>query len=263
MAYKCVARNIDEFLHQVTRLVGTGHYFFFSCLLGPDDDPAKLDWKIVNAWNLDLPYWKRAARHRGRAPSIHYLRFGSFYALLGTKGRGGGGEPHAFFTEYPVVDIRRYSMRCFGYSIRYPKSAKTGKRQLFVRLDDDAKAYLRTVLIRKATQPRFAERDAFEREVQSLPYQWYKPVRGQVKEIVREVNKIRRRAGLAQVRLSCVPQTMRVPRQFSSAAGVVGSSRIRERNRSGRKPERLVSAEKTVASIHQAEVQSLPSDLPR
>jgi hypothetical protein len=231
MAYHCVARNTDEFLHQLTRLVGNGHYFYFSHLLDDQHDPTRLDQKIVDQWKLDVPYWKRTAKYRRGLPSIHYLRYGRFYVLLASKGRL-DGESHPFFVEYPLMDIRRHSLHCFGYGVRYALSRATGKRQIFVRLEKEARQHLRTDLVRKCTSQRYGSRDALEEEVRTLPYQWYQPVRTQLKTILREVNKVRRRSGLSQIRFDCVPDRMRPPQRFSCADGLDGTG-----GQNDRKPE--------------------------
>ena len=214
MAYSCVARNIDEYLHQLVRLVTSKHYFYFTYLLAADADPEKVDQRIITYWKLDQPSWRRTRRSRRSAPSIHYLRFGRFYGLFATKGRTANGMPHPFFTEYSPDDIRRNALHCFGYAV---KSAcdTTSRRRTNIRLDRDARMYLREDLVRKATQPRYHLSTELESEIQQLPYQWYRPVREQVYAIVTEVNSIRRRSGLSRIRYQCIPTRIRPPQQFS------------------------------------------------
>jgi hypothetical protein len=218
--YRCEAKSVDAFLSQVVRLIGTGHYFYFQGTLKKDKDPRELDRKLIREWDLDKPSWKREARRRGAAPNIHYLRFGAHYVLMATHGKTRTGEAHRFFLEYKgqVHDIRKNALRFCGYSIRYPISKETGRRRAFVRLEKESYERLRASLLSNSIRARYREPDAFESIVRSLPFQWYKPVRHQVRVILKEVNRARRHACLPPVRLSCVPTKMRVTDVFVDRA---------------------------------------------
>lgn len=219
MAYRCEAKSVDAFLAQVGRLVGTGHYFYFAATLRADKDPQNLDRKLIARWDLDKPAWKREARRRGAAPNIHYLRYKRFYVLLATHGKGSGGVPHVFFVEYQrtLRDIRKNALRFCGYSIRYPVSKQTGNRRLFVRLGKGTYGSVRSKLMTAAIGQQYRDPDAFEGLVRSLPFQWYKPVRDQLRVILNDVNRARRRAGFEPVRLACIPSLMRVTDVFVNA----------------------------------------------
>jgi hypothetical protein len=217
--YRCEAKSIDAFLAHVVRLVGSGHYFYFVGILKNDKDPRELDRKLIREWELDKPAWKREARRRGAAPNIHYLRFGHHYVLIATHGKSRNGETHRFFLEYQgqVQDLRKNALHFCGYSIRYPISKETGRRRVFVRLDKASYERLRADLVTSSIRVRYRERDALESFVRSLGFQWYKPVRNQVRVILKEVNRARRHAGLSPVRLTCVPTKMRVTEVFVDA----------------------------------------------
>ena len=219
MAYRCEAKSVDGFLAQVGRLVGSGHYFYFAATLRADKDPQNLDRKLIDRWDLDKPAWKREARRRGAAPNIHYLRYKRFYVLLATHGKGEGGIPHPFFVEYQrtLGDIRKNALRFCGYSIRYPVSRQTGSRRLFVRLDKRTYGRIRSQLMIAAIGQRYRDPDAFESVVRDLPFQWYRPVRDQLRVILKDVNRVRRRAGFEPVRLACIPMRMRVTDVFVEA----------------------------------------------
>lgn len=217
-----VAESIDEFLAQLTRLVGNGYYFYFYGELKPGKDVLKLDATLIHLWHLDRPYWRREKRRRGRAPGIWGIRYRRRYLLISTHGTSveKKGEPHLFFREYELGktlhDIRKQSLNFCGYAIRYTLSKDTGRRRLFVRLSKQTYAKLRDDLATKAIRQRYACRDAFEDEIRSLPYQWYRPVREQLKVILKEVNRRRRYSGFEPVRLSCIPAKMRVVPSLAS-----------------------------------------------
>ena len=207
--YRCETRSTDAFLAQLTRLVSSGHYFYFLCTLKDGKDPSKLDEKLIRLWNLDKPAWKREARRRGRSPNIHYLRFRRTYLLISTHGTSQDGKPHPFFTEYQPQDITRKGLSVFAYQVRYPYSKTAGKRRLFVRLNKDTYEGLRSEMLNKAVWPRYEQRETMEAEFRRLPFQLYKPVQMQIRIIAKEVNRVRRYAGFEPVRLTRLPNRMR------------------------------------------------------
>ncbi len=204
MASYSIVSSADAVLSQLQRLVGNGYYFYFMDELKTGKDPTKLDEKLIDKWDLNRPYWKREKRRRGKAPSIWYLRYGRVYLLIATHGKSQNGEPHPFFLEYEntYLDIRKTALNFHGYTIRYPVSKETGRPKFFVRLDKEAYLAARDEILRKSISARYRTRETLEASIRSLPYQWYRPVREQVKRIVREANKRRRYAGFAPIKMS-------------------------------------------------------------
>ena len=216
MASYNVVHNIDAFLAQLLRLVGNGYYFYFAVELQAGKDPEKTQQRIIDAWGLDIPSWKREKRRRGKQPSIWLLRYDRTLVVLSTYGWTENGDPHPFFVqnEDRLRDIRRYALYFCGYSIRYPISKETKKRKLFVRLDKETYLNLKARLCRDGIREQFRTREAMEAKFASLPYQPFSEVYKQMRIILEEVNKRRRYKGYEPIRLACVPKKVRTPRRL-------------------------------------------------
>ena len=203
--YRCEARSVEAFLAQLIRYVSTGHYFYFSGELKPKKNPHQLDAKIVAAFGLNAPKWRRWRRPSG-TPSIHYLRFQSRFVILGTHGRESCGAEHRLFREYPgqVRDIRKQSIRFHGYSVRYSWAEEKSKRRVNIRLDKETYAAMREELLERAVSPRFENRELMERIFLSRAreFQPYGPVHQQLTRVLQAVNRRRRYAGYARIRKS-------------------------------------------------------------
>lgn len=218
-----IVDNIDAALSQLVRLIGHGYHFVFYAELKHGKDPAALDEKLIDLWDLDQPGWKRESRRRGKAPSIWYLRYREHYFLLSTKGRSVDEHkrtvPHPFFLEYgdTLVDVQRYALYFCGYSIRYPRVH--GVHQLNVSLEKRAYEYHRDTLLQKSTSERYRTREAMEAEFAKLPHQPYRLVLEQYHRILRLVNKRRARyRGFEPAREECIPDRIRVATLYDRAA---------------------------------------------
>lgn len=217
MASYNVLQNIDDFLDQLTRLIGAGYIFYFEVELQNGKNPEKTQERIIDTWGLNIPYWKREKRRRGNRPSIWLLRYNRTIVVLSTYGRTEDGAAHPFFVEneHRLKNIRKTALYFGGYSVRYPISKETGRRKLFIRLDRDAYLNLKTRLCRDAIKERFRSREAMEAEFRLLPWQPYGPVYKQLRTIHVEVNKRRKHKGFEPLRLGCIPMKRRPPSRLS------------------------------------------------
>ena len=227
MASYNVVANIDGFLHQLMRLVGSGYYFYYQVELEPGKNTQATHQRIIQEWGLEIPYWKREKRRRGQLPSIWMLAYDRHIIVLSTYGRTKEGEPHRFFIENEerLYDIRRHALYFCGYSIRYPISKETGKRKLFVRLEKEKYLSLKARLCRDGIRERFRDREVMEAEFSALPYQPYGEVYRQLRIILEEVNKRRKYKGFKPLHLSCVPSKMRPPSKLKETRQVNGDGR--------------------------------------
>jgi hypothetical protein len=229
--YDCEMQTVEEFVGRIQRLVSRGYYFAYVGYLKPPKEPSKLDAKMAELWKLNKPEWQRAARNRGGESSVHYVRFGRRYVLLSTHGwanqkgrrqRRRPAEPRQsgrFFHEYPgFLDLKDKGLKLFGYNIKSTWSVKEGRRKTFVSLNRKTYRLMKASLLRKATRPRYRSREAMEAVFWHLPVQWYGPVQGQMRTIVGATNRVRRRAGSSQLRITkCVRRTLRPLRPFQNS----------------------------------------------
>jgi hypothetical protein len=209
--YPCVARSIDAFLAQVVRYVSSGHFFYVRCLIPDRKDPAAVDAKILDLYQVRRARWQRKRRNLKNTAGIHYLRCGRLFVIMLTK-----GQHAAFYRDHGprVLDIRRTAFKVFGYSIRWGFSEAERRFRASVRLDRETYRELKEHMLAICVWPRCRSPEAMEREFHRLPYQLYGPVREQLYRIARAVNRRRRRAGLPLIDYQCISSKMRVTKVF-------------------------------------------------
>lgn len=213
--YQCEMQSVAEFVSRVQRLVSRGYYFCFVGSVPHPKDPAKLDIRMIQEWNLDRPNWQWAARHRRGESSVHYVRFRRRFVLLSTHGWSGQSrqgrhrQTGRFFREHPgFQDLKDEGLKVSAYNIKSTWSRALNRRTTLVSLNRRAYRVVKAGLLRKATSPRYHSRDSLEQLIENLPLCWYGPVRQQIRGVVNAVNRVRRRSGLPQIRVTrCIPRT--------------------------------------------------------
>ena len=133
--------------------------------------------------------------------NLHYLRHGRHFVLIATHGR------HPFFDEEAanIRDIRRVPFKLGGYSVSYRNGHAS------VRIDQETHKRLRVYLTDLASR-RSAEH--MIEEFRMLGFEPYAPIRRQLLDLLRAVNRARRQAGFDPVPSSCLRLKRRVYRPF-------------------------------------------------
>lgn len=208
--YRCIAASVAGFIQQVAvSYIRTGHFFYVAGELKPDTDPAAVDAKLIHKYGVHATRWARALRKvRGEA-NLQYIRHGRFFLLMATHGR-------SLFFELEgenVKDCRRMPIKFAGYSL----SHRNGHPH--VRID------VATYLGFKASMADLALRldKAGLEELLAMPrFVPYAPVRRQLLNVLREVNRVRAAAGLERVDERCLPLRRTIVRPFGDdeVAGV-------------------------------------------
>lgn len=204
--YRCVATSVGGFVQQLAvAYVARGYHFYSSAIIPPEDDPERIDAKLIAKYGVDCSKWERARRKRAGIANVQYLRYGRFQVLVATKGSG------RFHDEEPFEDFRRRPLYFAGYSIscRYDHTGATlhPSVRLSRRQMSQLKAFLMEVGVRRdvATLSRFFS---------TLDVEPYAPVRRQLLELLRLVNRIRAPIRLEPVPVSCLRLCRRVLRPF-------------------------------------------------
>lgn len=207
MEYRCVASSADGFVSQVVRYVAGGHVFYFTGRVPEGRDPRALDQKLMDVYGVGLPAWTRSRRRRRGWASVHYLRHGGqfillstpgvgpFFEQLGTSGGPGGRDPGV----RQFRDIRRESLEFDVYAIRFTAcrgDAAGRARRVLVRLNRKTYTSLKRQFIREAPRHSKGELEAMMWALGVYPY---RPVLEQLWAVVRAVNRVRRRYGLAEL----------------------------------------------------------------
>ena len=207
MEYRCVATSLEGFVQQLAVAYVTRGYFYYVVGQVPTaKNPADIDRKLVQKYGITWKKWKRAHRKQQGLANMQYIRYRRQFVLLCTEGQ------HVFRQRErdSIRDVRRVGIRACGYLISY----RSGHVQ--VRIDDDTyrklKAWYCDLALRR-------KRDKLVEEFYRFPFEPYAPIRRQAFNILREVNRKRRRAGYQVLPTSCIWLKRRVIKPFETAAG--------------------------------------------
>lgn len=202
MEYRCVATTLEGFVQQLAVAYVARGYFYYVTGCVPDGKcPETVDRKLIEKYGITARKWKRAHRKRQGLANMQYIRYRRKFLLLCTDGE------HVFRRREheSIRDIRRVGIRTGGYLISY----RNGHVQ--VRIDDDTyrelKAHYCDLALRR-------KRDTLIEEFYRFPFEPYAPIRRQAFNVLREVNRLRKKAGYQPVPASCIWLKRRVIRPF-------------------------------------------------
>lgn len=190
MAYRCVAASQAGFIQQLAvGYISNGYYFYVSGMIPSNKSAARVDAKILAAYDISISKWTRARRKRAGQANVQYLRYGRFYVLIATHG------VHPFFSAEAkrLRDIRKTPIFFMGHSIGCRRERGGGAFHASVRINRDTMRELKHKLVGNATKGSIRE---LYRVFQSLPFEPYAPVRNQFRTLLRAVNRARALAGL-------------------------------------------------------------------
>ena len=226
--YRCEVKSVAAFVQRVAvDLVQHGHFFYVQGEIPGHKDPRAVDAKLVERYGLNISKWSRARRKMKGEASVHLVRLGRSFVLLATRGQ------HRFFEEEGEIrDVRRNPLQFRGYSISYRKGVD---RQFHISVRVAPKDYLRlkSFLLELALH-RSAETlaDILGR----IPFEPYAPVRRQLLNILRAINRARLAAGFEPVPSSALRLKRRILQPLGAYPSVTqvpakrhffqGSSRI-------------------------------------
>lgn len=196
--YRCVATSADAFVQQLAvGYLRNGYWFYVYGRIPPTKAVEVVDHKLMQKYHLDISKWARARRKQTGGANMQYLRHNRFFVLLATHGH------HVFFEEEAkqIRDARRCPIRFAGYAISYRGG------HAHVRIDlaryRELKAYFEQIALQRSTKDMVNEFNA----LRFLPYA---PVRRQLLNLQRAVNRIRQVAGYELIPAGDLPLKRRV-----------------------------------------------------
>ena len=193
MAYRCEATSVAGFLQQLAvAYVANGYWFYVMGRVPDHKDPAAVDEKIIQQYEIAISKWTRTRRKQAGQANVQYLRYGRHFVILATHGA------HPFFTAEGkrVRDIRRQPLYFMGYAIGC-RQGRDGRRwHPSVRIERGVFRALKADLTQKAAHRSVEE---LCRELRALDYVPYAPVRRQLLGLLRAINGVRKTAGLELV----------------------------------------------------------------
>jgi hypothetical protein len=205
MEYRCEATSLEGFVQQIATSYLTHGYYF--CVTGhvPDGkDPRAVDAKLIARYEIGRSKWAAARRKRAGWANIQYLRLERFFVLLATHGA------HAFFHEERerIRDARHVALKVGGYQL----SVSHGHARVSIERERyrEVKSYFIEVATRRCVGD-------LARELGTLPFEPYAPIRRQLLCILRALNRARGEAGLEVVPRTCLRFKRRIVRPFEAA----------------------------------------------
>jgi hypothetical protein len=189
--YRCVAKNLPGFIQQiVVGYLARGYFFYVSGEIPPTKDPAQVDAKLIERYDIGRSKSARYRKKRAGFSNVQYLRYGRHFVLLATHGES------PFFEEEKksVRDFRETPLKVSGYSIGYRRGQ--GRWHPSVRIELGRYRELKALFLGLAVHRSVA---ALETEFRGLNFEPYAPVRAQLFAILRAVNRARKAAGFEPV----------------------------------------------------------------
>jgi hypothetical protein len=195
--YRHEATSLGGFLQQLAvGYFGHGYWFYVTGYVPEGKDPAAVDRKLLAKYQVAISKWARARRKASGLANCQYLRHGRFFVLLASHGE------HPFFAgEEGFKDAREEPIRFGGYSISVKRGAVDGRWHPSVRIHPDAYRELRAHFVDRATHRTV---EALSHELRRIPFEPYAPVRRQLLNILRALNRARKTAGLEVVPASAL-----------------------------------------------------------
>ena len=222
MEYRCAATSATGFVQQlVSCYLPHGYWFYVSGFVPAGKDPVKVDEKLLWKYGIGLSRTSRARRKAVGIANVHYLRYQRRFLLLATHGF------HPFYDdeEQNIRDARRIPIKFEGYSIsvaqggflRKPKgggpAVRDPKWRVRVRIGAEVykglKAYFEDIALHRSV-------NQLARELSDLPFEPYAPVRQQLLNLIRYINRRREIASLEPVGFSALRYRRRIVRPFGT-----------------------------------------------
>ncbi|MBX9787500.1 MAG: hypothetical protein K2Y37_01165 [Pirellulales bacterium] len=221
-SYRYSACSVRGFVQQLaSNYLPHGYWFYVSGVVPEGKDPTKVDRKLIRKYGVDRSRQSRARRKQAGFANLHYLRFDRYWVLLATHGA------HEFFEleARNIRDVRRVGIQFKGYSIGVKKGGFVRKKdrkepahpdnKYRVRVQIAAKRYreMKAYFVDIATHRSV---DALASELYNVPFEPYAPVRQQMLNILRLVNRVRKEASYELVPPTVLRYLRRIVKPFQS-----------------------------------------------
>jgi hypothetical protein len=193
MSYRCVATSRAGFIQQLAvGYISNGYYFYVAGIIPSEKSAARVDAKILAAYDIAISKWTRARRKKEGHANVQYLRHGCFYVIIATHG------VHPFFAaeSKSLRDIRKHPISFMGYSIGCRREHGGGAYHASVRIHAN---YFRELKEQFAGPTVRASVEEMCQMFQSLRFEAYAPVQNQLRGLLRAVNRCRAIAGLERI----------------------------------------------------------------
>lgn len=208
MEYRAEATSLTGFVQQIVAYIRSGYFIYVMGFVRDGKDPAAVDEKLIEKYGIARSKWQRSRRKAEGYANLQYIRFERTWLLMATKGR------HEFF-ELEAKNLRnakRTPIRIGGYSISFRRGGTdSGKYHVHVRIDGERYKELKAHFLDLAVHRR-AEK--LVSEFWALPFEPYAPVRRQLLNVLRSVNRKRKEAAFETIGFDALRFKRRVVKPF-------------------------------------------------
>lgn len=212
--YRCEAKSVEGFVQQLASCyLRHGYWWYVSGVIPEWKSVRAVDAKLIQQYDIGISESTRARRKRLGKANLQYLRYDQFFVILATQ----GDHPFRERESGAIRDIRRVPLKFHGYSISYRPGGRTrsGERDpkwhSHVEIERARYKELRDYLLELAAH-RSPERLALA--FYRIPFEPYAPVRRQMLNMLRAVNRRRKTAGYSLLPKEVLPLRRRVVKPF-------------------------------------------------
>lgn len=193
--YRCEAATAVGFVQQLAcGYLQHGYHNYVVGEIPEGKDLRAVDARMVERFELETSRATRARRKLRGLANCQYLRYRRFFVLCATDPVG----EHEFFKVHSAGQVRHikdHPIAFAGYSIGYHRGVDR-KWHVSIRIHPERYQDVKALLVDIATK---RSREQLVAEFRRLPFEPYAPVRRQLLNILRAVNRERVVAGLDQV----------------------------------------------------------------
>ena len=236
MAYQCEAKNEAAFVQQLVRYANAGYRFYVVGIIGDRKPAEHVDARLIEKFAIDKSSQARSrAKQRGEA-NVQYIRLGCLWVMLATEGK------HRFFEDNRSQsgdkqwhDLRAKALRVGPYAISSKldggwKKDASKLRRYRTRVTLTREAYKELVAFFEDKAAHWS-RENLEARFEALGQRYlaYRPVREQLIQLVKRVNRKRKLSGYEKIPYTCLkmPSCVRTIKVF-------GKDRVKEESSSHR-----------------------------
>lgn len=220
MEYRYEATSVAGFVQMLAaNYLPHGYWFFVQGFVPDGKDPRLTDEKLLTKYRIRISRDQRARRKRAGLANLHYLRYRQYFVLLATKGH------HPFFAEEAkrIRDARQCPILFEGYSLSVRRGGFLKKQDECDNVVADGKYRVRVQIARERFRSlkayfldvavhRRAERITLE--LWRVPFEPYAPVRRQLLNLLRLINKARGEAGFEKLSTSVLRYRRMIVKPF-------------------------------------------------
>ena len=224
MQYRCEATSVEGFVQQIAcAYLGHGYWWYVTGKVPRHKNPRAVDEKLIQRYEVALSKRMRARRKQLGLANVHYLRHEHFFVLLATAGR------HRLFEDEKdrVRDFRKTPLKFRGYSISYRSGGRTPSGEIDRKWHAHVQMATESYKVERAYFLELALRrsvDILANEFHRIPFEPYAPIRRQLLNILRPVNKKRRQGRLESVPPTALRLRRRIVRPFTPRNAAPGAA---------------------------------------